>query len=80
MNGQQGYTNELTEEFELTKKRIVKPAGPVDDTETLPGRKFDSYVPYGAPRGPRHAYKRPRMNDDRTMQADESSNLPYGES
>jgi hypothetical protein len=80
MHGQQGYLNPLTERFEMTDlKRIEKPAGPVDDTETLPGRKSDSYVPYGAPRGPRYGCKRARANDDRIMQLDDSSNLEYGE-
>lgn len=48
--------------------RIDKPEAPVDDTETLPGRKIDTYIPYGAPRGPRGhrtGYKRMRREDDR---------------
>jgi hypothetical protein len=67
LSGQQGYTNEQTGTFELAEnKRIIKPEGAVDNTETLPGRKVDSYVPNGAPRGPRRdrtGYKRPRFED-----------------
>jgi hypothetical protein len=80
MIGQQGYVNPLTEKFELTDiKRMEKPAGPVDDTETLPGKKSNSYVPYGAPRGPGYGYKRARANDGRMIQMDDPSNLEYGE-
>ncbi|KAF1920524.1 hypothetical protein BDU57DRAFT_583910 [Ampelomyces quisqualis] len=68
LHGQQGYTNHLTQKFELVDKaRIDKPEAPVDDTETLPGRKIDTYIPYGAPRGPRGhrtGYKRTRREDD----------------
>jgi hypothetical protein len=54
LSGQQGYTNEQTKAFELAEpKRITKPDGAVDDTETLPGKKFDRYVPNGAPTGPK---------------------------
>jgi hypothetical protein len=73
LSGQQGYTNDETEAFELAEnKRITKPEGAVDDTETLPGRKVDSYVPNGAPRGPRRdrtGYKRPRFDDSRMADA-----------
>lgn len=68
LHGQQGYTNHLTQEFELAENsRIDKPEAPVDDTETLPSRKTDTYVPYGAPRGPRGhrpGHKRMRREDD----------------
>ncbi|KAH7394033.1 hypothetical protein DE146DRAFT_633956 [Phaeosphaeria sp. MPI-PUGE-AT-0046c] len=67
--GQQGYTHNGTDKFELLDARnIERPDGPVDDTETLPGRRIDSYAPRGAPRGPRSersGYKRPRREADR---------------
>jgi hypothetical protein len=54
MQGQQGYTNKLTEAFELTEvNKISKPSGAIDDTETLSGRRPDHWVPSGAPRAPR---------------------------
>ena len=69
LHGQQGYTNHLTEKFELAANaRIDKPEAAVDDTETLPGKKVDTYIPYGAPRGPRGhrgGHKRTRCEDDR---------------
>lgn len=64
MTGQLGYTHDGNDKFELLDGRnIERPDGPVDDTETLPGRRIDSYAPRGAPRGPRSerpGYKRPR--------------------
>lgn len=69
LHGQQGYTNHLTEKFELASTaRIDKPEAAVDDTETLPGKKVDTYIPFGAPRGPRGhraSHKRTRREEDR---------------
>jgi hypothetical protein len=84
LSGQQGYTNEQTKAFELTEpKRIAKPNGPVDDTETLPGKKLDRYVPSGAPTGPkalRSGYKRRRPEDARmeTQEREDQVDLNYG--
>jgi hypothetical protein len=84
LSGQQGYTNEQTEAFELTEaKRIAKPNGAVDDTETLPGKRFDRYVPSGAPTGPkalRSGNKRRRPEDARmeTQEGEDHINLNYG--
>jgi hypothetical protein len=72
LHGQQGYTNHLTEKFELAHNaRIDKPEAAVDDTETLPGRKIDTYTPFGAPRGPRghRPGKRTRREDDRVAES-----------
>jgi hypothetical protein len=73
MQGQQGYTNQLTKTFELTEAgRVYKPDGAIDDTETLRGRKRDSWVPSGAPRGTRSdraGFKRAREDGDLSADA-----------
>jgi hypothetical protein len=55
LSGQQGYTNEETKAFELTEpKRVTKPDGAADNTETLPlpTKRFDRHVSSGAPKTP----------------------------
>jgi hypothetical protein len=62
-------------------KQDERVTGPDDDTETMVGKPFgrggDRYVPYNAPRGPRVGSKRARGNEDKMMQVDGTTNLPY---